>query len=116
MMWVSMRDDTAAQRAREQVTTPVPVVAQTKPLVAVNQVEASVHEVTARFSGKLRPWETYTLGFEQPGRIVTLGTDEKGQPLDDGSRGRSWSGARPSRRSRPSRASGRGIGQFGASL
>ncbi|MCO6044597.1 efflux RND transporter periplasmic adaptor subunit [Aeoliella sp. ICT_H6.2] len=86
MAWVSMRDDSAARRAREQLTTPVPVAAQIKPLVAAQDVEASVCEVTSKFSGKIRAWETYSLGFEQPGRIVELGQNEAGQPLDDGSR------------------------------
>lgn len=86
MAWVSMRDDSAARRAREQLTTPVPIAAQIKPLVAAQEVEASIREVTSKFSGKIRVWETYSLGFEQPGRIVELGTDEAGRPLDDGSR------------------------------
>lgn len=86
MAWVSMRDDSAARLAREQLTTAIPVVAQTKPLVAVKQIEAALHEVTAKYSGKIRPWETYSLAFEQTGRIVELGVDESGQPLDDGSR------------------------------
>lgn len=86
MAWVSMRDNSAAERAREQITTPVPVVAQTKPLVAVQPMEAGIEEVIETFSGKIRPWETYSLGFEQAGRIEALGEDDKGQPLDDGSR------------------------------
>ncbi len=86
MAYVSMRDDAAAQQALQQVTTPVPVVAQPKPLVAAERVKASLHEVTAKFSGKIRPWETYSVGFEQPGRIVELGVGERGEPLDDGSR------------------------------
>ncbi|WP_425399707.1 efflux RND transporter periplasmic adaptor subunit [Aeoliella sp.] len=86
MGWVSMRDNSAAKHAREQLTTQVPVVAQTKPLVAAKAVKPSIREVTAKFSGKIRAWETYSLGFEQPGRIVELGKDEAGRPLDDGSR------------------------------
>lgn len=86
MAWVSMRDDSAARHAKEQITTPVPVVATPKPLVAVEQLEASLQEVTEKFSGKLRPWETYSIGFEQPGRLIELGTDDQGMPLDDSSR------------------------------
>ena len=86
MVWVTIKDDSAAQRAKEQLTTPLPVVSQPKPLVAVAPVEATLCEVTTKFSGKLRPWETYSLGFEQAGKIVELGTDANGNPLDDGSR------------------------------
>lgn len=86
MAWSSMRDDAAAKKAREKLTTALPVVAQTKPLVAVEKIEPSLHEVTAKYSGKIRPWETYSLAFEQSGRIVELGVDESGQALDDGSR------------------------------
>ncbi|WP_442481488.1 efflux RND transporter periplasmic adaptor subunit [Aeoliella sp. SH292] len=86
MVWVSLRDDSAAKRAREQLTTPVPVVAQPKPLVAIEKIVPAVHEVTSKYSGKIRAWETYSLGFEQPGRIIELGTDPDGRPLDDGSR------------------------------
>ncbi len=86
MAFVSIRDDSAARRAREQVTTPLPVVAQPKPLVAAQRVHASLHEITAKFSGKIRPWETYSVGFEQPGRIIDLGTGTRGQQLDEGSR------------------------------
>lgn len=86
MAWVSMRDDSAARHAKEQITTPVPAVATPKPLVAVEHLEASLQEVTEKFSGKLRPWETYSIGFEQPGRLIELGTDDQGRPLNDSSR------------------------------
>lgn len=86
MIWVSMKDETAAKRAKEQITTPVPVVAEQKPLVAVEEVEPALQEVTEKFSGKIRPWETYSIGFEQPGRMIELGKDAAGRPLDDSSR------------------------------
>jgi len=85
MAWVSMRDDSAARHAKEQITTPVPAVATPKPLVAIEQLDAALQEVTEKFSGKLRPWETYSIGFEQPGRLIELGEDSQGLPLDDGS-------------------------------
>ncbi len=86
MMWASRRDDSAATLAKKQVTTEVPIVAQSKPLVAVKRVEASLHEVVSKYTGKIRPWETYSIGFEVGGRLVELGTDKEGNPLDDGSR------------------------------
>ncbi|MGI9458206.1 MAG: hypothetical protein ACR2NU_16705, partial [Aeoliella sp.] len=86
MRWVSKRDDSAALRAKEQITSDVPVVARPKPLVAVEKIEAALHEVTSTFSGKIRPWETYSVGFELGGRLVELGIDDQGHPLDVGSR------------------------------
>lgn len=41
-------------------------------------------EITARFAGMLRPFERYQLGFEVPGRILSLGTGPKGNLVDVG--------------------------------
>lgn len=41
-------------------------------------------EIAARFAGMLRPFERYQLGFEVPGRILSLGTGPKGKLIDVG--------------------------------
>lgn len=86
MIVVSGRDESALEEAKERVTAPVPIAAQIMPLVAVERVAPARHEVVVRYSGKIRPWESYAIGFEIGGRIAELGVDQQGQPLDDGSR------------------------------
>lgn len=66
----SAQDDATPQRAR----------------VAVMQVERQEVEILATYSGMVRPWERYTMGFEVAGRVESLGTNDGGVPLDDGDR------------------------------
>ncbi len=54
--------------------------------VAVMQVERQTVEILATYSGMVRPWERYTMGFEVAGRVESLGTNDAGAPLDDGDR------------------------------
>ncbi len=86
MWWTSSRSQQTAHSRRAQHTSPLPLVAQPKALVSVSPIRADWVELTQTFTGKVRPWETYTLGFEVGGRIVALGKDENDQPLDDGMR------------------------------
>ncbi len=84
VMWfVSSRSDSTA-RTKGAAVSLAPDEAQPRPLVLAERVTPALHEVTAKYSGKLRPWETFSLAFEQPGRIVELGQNEAGRPLDDG--------------------------------
>ncbi len=84
MWWVSRSNNGAETVLGEQAKSPLPVAAEPKALVAVEPLRPKMCELTATFSGKIRPWETYSLGFEVAGRVVALGTNEDGQPLDDG--------------------------------
>ncbi len=86
MWWSSKKDDSAAARMRDQLAAPAPAIAKVKPRVAVQQVEPGLCELTVTFSGKIRPWETYTLGFEVGGRVQQLGQNDAGQMLDVGDR------------------------------
>ncbi|MCA9248439.1 MAG: efflux RND transporter periplasmic adaptor subunit [Planctomycetales bacterium] len=54
-------------------------------LVAVQDFEAESIEVLATYSGLVRPWERYSLGFEIGGRVEQLGVDAEGHPIDEGS-------------------------------
>ncbi|MBN2475928.1 MAG: efflux RND transporter periplasmic adaptor subunit [Pirellulales bacterium] len=54
--------------------------------VAVMEVKPELIEITDSYSGMIRPLERFTLGFEIAGRVVALGADAEGQPLDDGDR------------------------------
>lgn len=82
MWWLSVRGDSA--KAKLAVAAPPSEAAQSKSLVSVTSVKPELVEITVRFSGKVRPWETYTLGFEQAGRVDKLGENAAGDPLDDG--------------------------------
>ncbi len=60
------------------------VIAAPKPLVATQQIPVKLCEVTSKLSGKVRSWEGYSLGFEVPGRVLELGQNAGGEPLDEG--------------------------------
>lgn len=86
MWWVSHKHNGADAALGEHANSPLPVVAEPKALAAVEPLGPETCELTSTFAGKIRPWETYSLGFEVAGRVVALGTNENGQPLDDGMR------------------------------
>ncbi len=56
--------------------------------VSVLQLESERIEITDRYSGMVRPWERFSLGFETAGRVEALGLNDaggrEGLPLDDG--------------------------------
>ena len=54
--------------------------------VAITSVDVQVCEILSTYAGKIQPWETYQIGFPIAGRIVSLGTNNSGHPLDDGDR------------------------------
>ena len=86
MWWVSQPTaEDATLRGLGPVTAPAKA-AQPRALVEVAPVSPAVREVTIRYSGKIEAWETYSLGFEVPGRVAELGADAAGDPLDDGDR------------------------------
>ena len=41
-------------------------------------------EIVQRYSGRIEPFERHTLAVEIPGRLIALGTNAAGDPLDDG--------------------------------
>jgi len=53
-------------------------------MVSVERVEPEEIEIVDTFAGKIRPWESYSIGFEVAGRVKELGTNQAGQMLDDG--------------------------------
>ena len=87
MWWTSRRMDEADALAAavSEVASPARA-AQPRTLVQALPLEAAVHDVVVRYSGKVQPWETYSLGFEVAGRVAKLGENAQGEPLDDGDR------------------------------
>lgn len=85
MWWVSARDVSVATAGSAGTESPPPA-ALPKPRVAATDIRPELCELTIKYSGKVQPWETYSLGFEVAGRVATLGMDSQGQPLDVGAR------------------------------
>ena len=53
-------------------------------IVAVAQMERESIELLDIYSGMIRPWERYALGFEVAGRVKSLGTNRLDESLDEG--------------------------------
>ena len=53
------------------------------PVSAVDVSPESV-ELLQRYSGRIEPFERHTLAFELSGRLIALGANAEGAPLDDG--------------------------------
>lgn len=83
MWWVSQKSNEAEALKKAEVA-PAPLAAQPRTTVRAVPVEAAMRDVVVRYSGKIQPWETFSLGFEIGGRVSTLGENEVDQPLDDG--------------------------------
>lgn len=86
MWWVSRKADDTDVFAAGAGVAPAPLAAQPRTVVKAVPVTASLRDVFIRYSGKIEPWEDYSLGFEIGGRVATLGENASGQPLDDGDR------------------------------
>ena len=86
MWWLSTRSDQRpVMRDRDLKASRSPLEAY-QPTVSIGQFPPEICELYQTFSGKIRPWETYSLSFEVGGRVVELGKDERGSPLDVGDR------------------------------
>lgn len=84
MWWVSRNNDGGTTLANDTTVSAPPTVATPKSLVNVNAITPVWSDVKIRYSGKVRAWESYSLGFELGGRVSELGVDTNGEPLDDG--------------------------------
>ena len=62
----------------------LPPVVATKALVEIEPLQVQMCELYSTYAGKIRAWETYQVGFEVPGRVIALGTNARGRPLDEG--------------------------------
>ena len=52
--------------------------------VSAQHLQLERVEVIDRYSGMIKPWERFQIGFDTAGRVLELGINEQGQPLDDG--------------------------------
>ena len=84
VMWkVSSKDQLSAAHQRTPLRTMSPVVAA-KALVEIEPLQVQMCEIFSTYAGKIRAWETYQIGFETPGRVMSLGENDAGKPLDEG--------------------------------
>lgn len=86
MWWVSRKADTPDALADTTPVAATPLAALPRVPVLTRPLAAAQRPVVVRYSGKVQPWETYTLGFELGGRVASLGQNARGEPLDDGDR------------------------------
>lgn len=86
VMWLMSRGGDSNPRNQAASVRPLPTSTAPKAPVSIQQVERKVCEVTMTYAGKIRPWETFSIGFESPGRIIELGKNAAGQSLDEGDR------------------------------
>ena len=54
--------------------------------VSLMLVKPGTRKISKRFSGIIKPFERYQLSFKTTGRIVELGVNKNGKPLDEGDR------------------------------
>lgn len=86
MWWVSRKADESDVFAAGSGIEPAPLAAQPRTLVKAVSLEPAMRDVFIRYSGKIEPWENYSLGFEIGGRVAALGENSRSEPLDDGDR------------------------------
>lgn len=89
MYWASGRAHTNGNTSNghadgQAIVAAVSTAARPKPLVDTQHLAVESCEIASKFTGKLRPWETFSLAFEVPGRVVKLGTSDQNKSLDDG--------------------------------
>ncbi len=65
---------------------PLSKVAAPKAPVEIQSLQVELCEITSTYAGKVQAWETYQVGFVLSGRVLKLGENAEGQPLDDGDR------------------------------
>jgi len=86
VMWRLSAKSQLAQETQEPDLRPLATVALPKAPVAVEPLQVEMCEITSTFAGKIQPWETYQIGFEVAGRVLSLGENAAGKPLDEGDR------------------------------
>ena len=86
VMWkLSAKDHLHGKQATVQVR-PLSEYSAPKSPVAILPLQVQMCEILSTYAGKIQPWETYQIGFPIAGRIVSLGSNDSGRPLDDGDR------------------------------
>lgn len=86
VMWkLSAKEQLKAKQAHAPLRDLPAVIAPKSPVV-IEPVQVQTCEIISTFAGKIRPWEIYQVGFPVTGRVVALGENSNGKPLDEGDR------------------------------
>ncbi|MGI9427933.1 MAG: efflux RND transporter periplasmic adaptor subunit [Bythopirellula sp.] len=86
VMWkLSAKQQFNGKRADTPIRALSPALAPKSPVV-IAPVQVQMCEILSTHAGKIQPWETYQIGFPVAGRVVSLGTNAAGRPLDEGDR------------------------------
>jgi len=86
VMWKMSSKEHLTQRTKSKSIRELPPIVATKAPVEIVRLQVQQCDIMSTHSGKIRSWETYQIGFEQGGRVVSLGSNENDQPLDEGDR------------------------------
>ncbi|TWU20896.1 efflux RND transporter periplasmic adaptor subunit [Bythopirellula polymerisocia] len=86
VMWKLSAKSQMAESHMEAATRPLSAIAIPKAPVAVEPLAVETCEIYSTYAGKIQPWEIYQVGFEVPGRVLQLGVNAAGKPLDEGDR------------------------------
>ena len=86
VMWKLSAKEQLLAKQEKVLIRPLSDVSSPKAPVAITPVQRELCEIISTHAGKIQPWETYQIGFPVTGRIVSLGTNQQGYPLDDGDR------------------------------
>jgi len=84
VMWKLSSKRQQARLHKGLQVRPLPAVAAPKAPVVVEPLQVQMCEITSTYAGKIRSWETYQVGFEVTGRLLQLGENQAGRPLDVG--------------------------------
>lgn len=85
MWWLSAKGQEQAG-VQKTLVRPLSQSAAPKALVTVAPLKEKTCEIVEKYAGVIQPWEAYSVGFEVGGRVLKLGANAAGEPLDDGDR------------------------------
>ncbi len=86
VMWKLSAKRQLSEEHQRVAVRALPEVAAAKAPVVVESLHVQTCEIFSTYAGKIRPWETFQVGFEVSGRVIALGENDSGEFLDDGDR------------------------------
>ena len=86
VMWYLSSKGKLAKKDKEVPVRALAVTSAQKSPVAIQPLSITRCEITNSYAGKIQPWETYSVGFEIGGRVISLGENSLGKQLDEGDR------------------------------
>ena len=84
VMWKLSAKEQIVKKQPGSGVRQLPAIAAPKAPVAIEPLRVELCEITSTYAGKIQPWENYQVGFAVAGRVVSLGSNAAGVPLDEG--------------------------------